>query len=86
MTQEAAGEIEYNTIGAFHTSDSTTPGYYIVQYQGNAYTLQGKYTCHTFDPPVIFPEGELICPVLFMTPMINLPIGSMSQMKQFLSW
>ena len=29
MPWESADEIEYNTIGAFQTSDSNTPGYYI---------------------------------------------------------
>ena len=55
MTQEAADEIEYNTIGEFQTSNSNMPGYYIVQWTGNAYTLQGKYTCHAFSPPDIIP-------------------------------
>ena len=40
MTRAAADEIEYNTIGAFKTSDSNTPGYDIVQWTGNSYTLQ----------------------------------------------
>ena len=30
MTWKAADEIEYNTISAFQTSNSNTPGYYIV--------------------------------------------------------
>ena len=30
MTWSAAEDIEYNNIGALKTSDSTTPGYYIV--------------------------------------------------------
>ena len=30
MTWEELDDIEYNTIGAFQTSDSNTPGYYIV--------------------------------------------------------
>ena len=30
ITQAAAYKIEYNTIGEFQTSDSNTPGYYIV--------------------------------------------------------
>ena len=34
-----------------------------------AYNLQGKYTCHAFDPPVIIPEGEQVYPAKFMTPM-----------------
>ena len=68
MTRAASDEIEYNTIGTFKTSNSNTPGYYIVQWTGNAYNLQGKYTCHTFDPPVIIPEGELVCSAKFMTP------------------
>ena len=62
-----------NTIpfGAFQTSYSNTPGYYIVQWTGNSYTIQGKYTCHAFDPPIIIPEGELVSPAKFMTPMRN---------------
>ena len=47
MTWSAADDIEYNTIGEFQNIDSNTPGYYIVQWTGNAYTLQEKYTCHT---------------------------------------
>ena len=31
MTQAAADEIEYNTMGAFQTSDCNTHGYYIVK-------------------------------------------------------
>ena len=27
------------------------------------------YTCHAFDPPVIIPEGELVFPDKFITPM-----------------
>ena len=42
-----------------------------VKWTGNVYTLQGKYICHSFDPPVIIPEGELVCPAKFMTPMIK---------------
>ena len=70
-TQAAADEIEYNTMGAFKTSDSNKNGYYIFKWTGNAYTLQEKYKCHAFDPPVIIPEGELVCPTKFMTPMIK---------------
>ena len=69
MTWTDEDEIEYSTIGAFQTSDSNTPGYYIVRGTGNAYTLQGKYTCHAFDTPVIIPEGEVVCTAKFMTPM-----------------
>ena len=39
-TWAAADEIEYNSIGEFQTSDSNTPGYFIVQCTGNAYNLQ----------------------------------------------
>ena len=67
MTWAAADKIEYNTIGAFQTSDSNTPGYYIVQWTGHSYTLQGKYTCHAYNLPVMIPEGELVCPAKFMT-------------------
>ena len=58
MTWEEAEDIEYNTIGEFQTSDSNTPGYYIVRWIDNAYTLQEKYTRHSFDTPVIMNEGE----------------------------
>ena len=67
INRAAEDEIEYNNIGSFQTSDSNRPGYYIVQLTGNAYTLQEKYTCHAFDPPVIIPEGELFCPANFIT-------------------
>ena len=46
MTWEEEDDIEYNTIGAFQTSDSNTPGYYIVLWIGNEYTLQEQYTCN----------------------------------------
>ena len=71
MTQSAPYDIEYNTMGAFQTSNYNTHGYYIVKCTGNAHTLQEKYKCHAFDPPVIIPEGELFCPAKFMTPMIK---------------
>ena len=58
MTQAAVDEIEYNTIGAFQTSDCKTHGYSIVKWTGNAYTLQEIYKCHAFDPPVIIAEGD----------------------------
>ena len=69
MNQAAAAEIEYNTMGDFQTSKNNTHGYYIVKWAGNAYTLQEKYKCHAFHPPVIIPDGELVCPDKFMTPM-----------------
>ena len=69
ITWAAADDIEYNTVGAFKTSDSNTPGYYIFIWTGNAYTLQEKYTCHAFDTPIIITECELVCPAKFMTPM-----------------
>ena len=36
---------------------------------GNAYTLQRKYIFHAFNTTVIIPEGELVSPAKFMTPM-----------------
>ena len=57
MTQAAADKIEYNTMGAFQTSNCNTHGYYIVKWTVNAYNLQGKYKCHAFNPPVIITEG-----------------------------
>ena len=71
MTQASAEEIKYNTMGAFQTSDCNTHGYYIVKWTGNAYTQQEKYKCHAFNPPVIIPEGELVCPSKFMNPNIK---------------
>ena len=69
MTWAEAGDIEYNTIGAFQNSDSNTPGYYIIQWTGNSYNLQEQYTSHAFDPPVIIPEVELVCTDNFMATM-----------------
>ena len=40
MTQAAADEIEYNTMGVFQTGYCNTHGYSIVKWTGNAYTLQ----------------------------------------------
>ena len=40
MTQAAADDIEYNTMGVFQTSDCNTHGYYIVKWTDNAYILQ----------------------------------------------
>ena len=52
MNQAAADEIEYNTMGAFQTSDCNTHEYYIVKWTGNAYTpsqrglvVRAKYFC-----------------------------------------
>ena len=78
MTHASAEDIEYNTIGTFQTSDSNMPGYYIVKWKGNAYTLQEKYTCHVFDPPVIIPEGEIVFPSKFMTPTRKILLVSWS--------
>ena len=55
-------------MGAFQTSDKDIHRYYIVKWTGNAYTLQEKYKCHAFDPPVIITEGELVCKAKFMNP------------------
>ena len=38
-TWSEADQIEYNTIGEFQTRNSKTPGYYIVWWKGNEYTL-----------------------------------------------
>ena len=86
MTQAAADKIEYITMGEIQTSDYNTHGYYIVKWTGNAYTLQEKCKCHAFNSPVIIPEGELVCPAKFMTPMKKSTIGITSQTKQYLSW
>ena len=67
MNWASAYNIENSTIGAFKTSDSNTPGYYIVWWTGNVYTLQEQYTCHALDPAFIIPEDELVFPAKFMT-------------------
>ena len=54
MTWSASDDIEYNTIRSFQTIDINTPGYYIVRWTGNVYTLQEIYMCRAFNPPVIF--------------------------------
>ena len=56
-------------MGEFQTSNCNTHGYYIVKWTGNSYTLQEKYKCHAFNPPVIIAECELVCPAKFMTQM-----------------
>ena len=66
-TWSAAEDIEHNTIDEFKTRDSNTLGYYIVLWTGNVYNLQEQYICHAFDPPIIIPEGELVCTAEFMT-------------------
>ena len=69
-------------MGAFQTIDCNTNGYYIVKWTGNAYTLQEKYKYHAFYPPVIIPEGELVCPAKFMTSMKkNLPLVSQAKRR-----
>ena len=62
MIQEASDNIAYNTMGAYKTSDCNTHGYYIVKWIDNAYTLQEKYKCHAFNPPVINLTGQTISP------------------------
>ena len=73
ITWEAADKIEYNIIGEFQTIDRNMPEYYIVRWKGNAYNLKEQYTCHTFNPPVMIPEGKLVFPAKFMTPMRKTP-------------
>ena len=86
MTQAAEDEIIYNTMSAFQTRGCNIQVYYIVKWTVNAYILQEKYKCHAFDPPVIIPEGELVCPAKFMTQMEKPPIGITCQTKQSLLW
>ena len=85
MTWSAADQIEYINIGVFQTSNINTPLYYIVCCTGNSCTLKEQYTCHAFYPPVILPEGEIVCPAKFMTPMRKFNIGITIQMTQSLS-
>ena len=57
MTLAAVDESEYNTIGAFQTSNSNIPNYYIIRWKVNSYTIEEQYSCNEFDPPVIIHEG-----------------------------
>ena len=86
MNQAAEDKNEYNTMGAFQPSDCNTPVYYIIKWTGNAYILQEKYKCHAFNPPVIIPEGELVCPANFMTPMTKISHWYHEPNKESLSW
>ena len=56
-TWAESDQIEINMIGAFQTSDSNTPGYYVVWWTDNAYTLQEQYTFRSFYLPFTIPEG-----------------------------
>ena len=69
MTWEAADKIEKNTIGEFKARNSNAPGYYIVQWTGNVYTLQKQYTSHAFNTPVIIYKGELVFTANVWTPL-----------------
>ena len=70
-----------------HFKPETVTRLDIILFDGQVmHNLQEKYTCHALDPPVIIPEGELVCPAKFMTPIRKIPIDIMSQMKQYLSW
>ena len=68
MTWSAGDETEYNTIGSFQTRDINTSVYYIVEWTSNVYILQKQYTCHSFNPTLLIPEGELVCSAKVMTP------------------
>jgi hypothetical protein len=69
MTQVSSEEIFEGSFGAFQTSDKQTLGYYIVQWTGIPYTLQDQYECNAFNPPVLIPQGDLVCEAKFWTPM-----------------
>jgi len=68
QTWAVADQIDSGAFGAFQTTDTShTNGYYIVQWIGNAYTLQERHLCHAFDPPNVIEEGELVCRAKFWT-------------------
>ena len=69
MTWAEADEVENNTIGAFQTCNSNTPGYYIFRWTVNSYNIQEQYICHALYPPFKIPECGLVFPAKFMTPM-----------------
>ena len=59
-----------NTIKILHFKPATVSHLWIILlWEVNAYNLQEIYTCHSFDPTVIIPEGELVCPANFIAPM-----------------
>jgi hypothetical protein len=53
--------IEVGESGAFMTDDTTTDGYYLVEWAGEPYTLQEETVLNEYEPPIILPEGELVC-------------------------
>ena len=69
MTWAVSDKIEYNTIGAFQISYSNMPGYYILWWTCNVYTLQEQYACHSFYPPFIITDGGIVSPAKLMTQM-----------------
>ena len=56
-----AEEIQEGCFGAFMTSDTTTDGYYLVQWSSAPYTLQSDSFLEEYDPPLLIRQGELVC-------------------------
>ena len=48
-------------IGAFLTEDGKTDGYYIITWISLVYTLQKDQICTSYDLPMIFKKGALVC-------------------------
>ena len=59
-----------NTIPWEHFKLATVTRLDVILFNGKLMHIPcRKYTFHAFNPPVIIPEGELVCPYKFMTPM-----------------
>jgi len=69
MSEMFAESIEISNYGAFQTHDTTTSGYYIVQWTSTPYVLDEPYICHEYSPPQVIPEGTYVCRASFLNPM-----------------
>ena len=69
MSEVFAESIEISNYGAFQTHDTTTSGYYIVQWTSTPYVLDEPYICHEYSPPQVIPEGTYVCRASFLNPM-----------------
>lgn len=57
--------ISADNIGAFHTDDPDTEGYYLVRWIGEPYNIEQDTELTDFDPPMILQSGELVCDAIY---------------------
>ena len=65
--------MRFNTIPLVNLKLATVTRLGIIFFSGQVMHIpySKMYKCHAFDHPVIIPEGELVCPSKFITPMIK---------------